>query len=46
MRHLVCHLSLSLYGSTDVGRVCQEGLMLHPSPPAVPKAEACRIGIA
>jgi hypothetical protein len=26
--------------------VCEEGLVLHPSPPAVPKAEARRIGIA
>jgi hypothetical protein len=38
-------LALAVYPEARVD-VLEEGLMLHPSPPAVPKAEARRIGIA
>jgi hypothetical protein len=38
-------LALAVYPEAWV-EVCEEGLVLHPSPPAVPKAEARRIGIA
>jgi hypothetical protein len=37
-------LALAVYPEARVG-VLEEGLMRHPSPPAVPKAEARRIGI-
>jgi hypothetical protein len=38
-------LALAVYPEAWV-EVCEEGLVLHPSPPAVPKTEARRIGIA
>jgi hypothetical protein len=38
-------LALAVYPEAQVD-VFPEGLVLHPSPPAVPKAEARRIGIA
>ncbi len=38
-------LALAVYPEAQVD-VVTEGLILHPSPPAVPKAEARRIGIA
>jgi hypothetical protein len=38
-------LALAVYPEARVN-VREEGLVLHPSPPAVPKAEARRIGIA
>jgi hypothetical protein len=37
-------LALAVYPEARVD-VLEEGLVLHPSPPAVPKAEARRIGI-
>ena len=38
-------LALAVYPEAWID-VCEEGLVLHPSPPAVPKTEARRIGIA
>ena len=38
-------LALAVYPEARVD-VCEEGLVLHPSPLAVPKAEARWIGIA
>jgi len=39
------NLALAVYPEARVG-VEKEGVILHPSPPAVPKAEASRLGIS